>query len=347
MKINIKTRPAWPRKAAILIASISALLLAAWLLRPDNSQSALPQADVSPFALSSEPITPLPDSIPGLDPKKVALGNALFHETRLSHDNTIACATCHRLQQGGIDGRQYPIGIKGQVAETNVPTVFNSAFNFRQFWNGRAATLEDQAAEVILNPLEMGSSWVEVMAKLKQDAGYAASFSQIYDNGITPGNIVDAIATFERTLITPNARFDKYLKGDAQAITAYELAGYKLFKSYGCISCHQGRNIGGNFYEKLGVMRDYFTDGYNITEADQGRYAITKNPEDMHKFKVPSLRNVALTAPYFHNGTVKTLEQAVATMGKYQLGLSLPEEDVASITAFLRTLTGEYNGKPL
>ena len=347
MEMQIKTRPAWPLKAAILVAALCALLLAAWLLWPESSPPALPQAEVSPVALSSEPILPLPDSIPGLDPQKVALGNTLFHDTRLSHDNTIACATCHRLDQGGIDGRQYPIGIKGQVAETNVPTVFNSAFNFRQFWNGRAATLEDQAAEVIINPLEMGSSWVEVMAKLKQDAGYAASFSQIYNNGITPGNIVDAIATFERTLLTPNARFDKYLKGDDQAITAYELAGYKLFKSYGCISCHQGRNIGGNFYEKLGVMRDYFKERGAITAAGQGRYAITQNPDDMHKFKVPSLRNVALTAPYFHDGTIKTLEQAVIAMGEYQLGLSLPEEDVARIVAFLRTLTGEYNGQPL
>ena len=347
MRMQIKTRTAWALKAAILVVSICALLLVAWLLRPETRQPALHQAEVSSFALSSEPITPLPDSILGLDPKKVALGNALFHETRLSQNNTIACATCHRLEQGGVDGKQFPLGIKGEVTGTNAPTVFNSAFNFRQFWNGRAATLEDQATEVIANPLEMGSSWAEATAKLKLDAAYVARFSQIYNNGITPGNIVDAIATFERTLITPNARFDKYLKGDAQAITAYELAGYKLFKSYGCISCHQGKNIGGNFYEKLGVMRDYFTGSHNITEADQGRYAITKSPEDMHKFKVPSLRNVALTAPYFHNGSAQTLEQAVVTMGKYQLGLSLPDEDVARIVAFLRTLTGEYKGKPL
>ena len=343
----MKAIPALPRKIVITVASVTTALLLAWLLWPASRQLALAQPDLPPVSASYGPISPIPDVIPDLDLKKVALGKSLFNETRLSHDNTIACASCHNLARGGVDGMKYSIGIKGQLSGVNAPTVFNSVFNFRQFWNGRAKTLEEQAAGPIHNPLEMGSNWIEVIAKLKRDPIYVQVFSQSYKNGITSDNIADAIATFVRSLITPNSRFDKYLKGDAKALTPYELSGYALFTSYGCISCHQGMNIGGNLYEKLGIMRDYFAGRGDITEADQGRYALTRNPDDMHKFKVPSLRNVALTAPYFHDGTVQTLEQVVITMAAYQLGTSLPHEDVSRIVAFLRTLTGEYDGKPL
>ena len=336
-------------KIEILTLSLIAFLFLAWLLFPESRKLAPLEPDSPPSftSYSSGPITPLPDSIPNLDKKKLALGHKLFHEASLSHDNTIACASCHQLEHGGVDGAKFSIGIKGQLSGVNAPTVFNSAFNFRQFWNGRAETLEEQVGGPINNPLEMGSSWVEVIDKLKLDPAYVEAFSRIYKNGITAENVADAIATFMRSLITPNSRFDKYLKGDVKAISSYEIEGYALFTNYGCISCHQGRNVGGNMYEKLGIMRDYFAERGNVTEADKGRYAITKNPADMYKFKVPSLRNVALTAPYFHDGTAKTLEQAVITMGKYQLGVSLPDEDVSKIVAFLRTLTGEYNGKPL
>lgn len=323
------------------------MLPLAWLLWQESGWFASAQPDLPPVSASYGPISPIPDVIPDLDLKKVALGKSLFNETRLSHDNTIACASCHQLEHGGDDGVRFSIGIKGQLSGVNAPTVFNSVFNFRQFWNGRAKNLEEQAAGPIHNPLEMGSNWIEVIAKLKQDPIYVQVFSQSYKNGITSDNIADAIATFVRSLITPNSRFDKYLKGDAKALTPYELSGYALFASYGCISCHQGVNIGGNLYEKLGIMRDYFAERGNITEADQGRYALTRNPDDMHKFKVPSLRNIALTAPYFHDGTAQTLEQAVIVMAAYQLGASLPGEDVSRIVAFLRTLTGEYDGKPL
>lgn len=343
----MKAIPALPLKIVVSIVSVTAIFLLAWLLWPESRQIALPQPDLLPLSIASGPISPIPDVIPNLDPKKVALGSALFHETSLSHDNTIACASCHQLARGGMDGVQYSIGIRGQPSGINTPTVFNSGFNFRQFWNGRAKTLEEQAAGPIHNPLEMGSNWTEVIPKLKQDPAYVTAFSQSYKNGITSVNIADALATFVRSLITPNSRFDKYLKGDAKAITPYELSGYVLFTSYGCISCHQGMNIGGNMYEKLGIMRDYFTDRGNITEADLGRYVLTKDPADMNEFKVPSLRNIALTAPYLHDGTAQTLEDVVVIMGRYQLGIPLPNEDVSRIVAFLLTLTGEYNGKPL
>lgn len=321
-----------------------------WLLWPRNRQPVSDTPDLSPStpALSgSMPISPIPDAIPNLDVNKVALGKALFHDVRLSHDNTIACSSCHRLERGGVDGKKNAAGIGGQLSGINTPTVYNSVFNFRQFWNGRAETLEEQAAGPVHNPLEMGSSWAEVITKLKEHPTYPTAFSKIYRDGITSENIANAIATFVRSLITPNSRFDKYLKGDATAITPFELSGYARFTSYGCISCHQGVNIGGNLYEKLGIMRDYFTERGNITEADKGRFNLTGDPDDLYMFKVPSLRNVALTAPYLHDGTAQSLEQVIIIMGRYQLGVSLPGDDVARIAAFLRTLTGEYNGKPL
>lgn len=308
-----------------------------------------PQSSPAPVAVipgpNAEPITPLPESVP-LDARKVALGDRLFHDPRLSRDDSVACASCHALDKGGVDGRQRSIGIGGQTVAVNAPTVFNSGFNFKQFWDGRAESLEDQIDGPLNHPKEMGSSWPEVIGKLKNDAAYVSAFANIYPDGIQEKNIKDAIATFERALVTPNSRFDQYLKGDRNAMTADELKGYRLFKSYGCIACHQGVNIGANMFERLGVMGDYFKDRGEIAQADLGRFNVTKNEEDKHMFKVPSLRNVALTAPYFHDGSAATLEQAVTIMGKYQLGVAIPLSDVALIVAFLKTLTGEYAGKP-
>ena len=299
------------------------------------------------FSGSGEPITPIPLAPPDLDQRKVVLGRKLFNELKLSHDNTIACASCHQLNRGGVDSRKYSLGIYGQLGSINAPTVYNSGYNFRQFWNGRAATLEQQIDGPVNNPVEMGSSWTEVISKLKKDPSYSIKFSSIYSDGITAENIENAIATFERSLITPNSRFDKFLRGDSKAITSKEFFGYQLFKSYGCISCHQGINIGGNLYEKLGIMLPYFKENGHLVVADMGRYVITKNIEDMHVFKVPGLRNIALTGPYLHDGSAPTLEDVVKIMGKYQLGLDLTNEDISEIVAFLRTLTGEYDGKPL
>jgi cytochrome c peroxidase len=297
-------------------------------------------------AQSDEPIRPIASET-NLDPRKVALGDKMFHDKRLSKDNTMSCAGCHNLATGGVDGLPSSIGVGGARGPINAPTVFNSSLNFRQFWDGRAASLEEQAAGPVHNPKEMASNWAEVLGKLSQDAALVGQFKAVYPDGLQSKNIQDAIAVFERSLTTPNARFDKYLKGDKTALSADELRGYQLFKAYGCVACHQGVNMGGNMFQTFGVMGDYFKKRGDITDADFGRYNVTKNEHDKHVFKVPSLRNIALTAPYFHDGSAKTLSDAVDVMFKYQLGRPASTQDKELIVKFLHTLTGEYNGKPL
>lgn len=293
-----------------------------------------------------EPIQPIPIHS-SLNKKRVALGDKLFHDPQLSHNNTISCASCHSLSTGGVDRLVRSIGINGAEGSVNAPTVFNSGFNFKQNWDGRSETLEDQIESTLKNPISMGSDWPEVISKLKDNPEYVKAFNQSYSDGMRSANIKDAIATFERSLSTPNSRFDKFLRGDSQAITAGEKEGYRLFKTYGCVSCHQGVNVGGNLFQKFGIMRDYFGDRGNETKADRGRFNITGNPEDLHVFKVPGLRNIALTPPYFHDSSTKTLEEAIAIMAKYQLGIDLSAEEINLIEQFLSALTGEYQGKPL
>jgi cytochrome c peroxidase len=297
-------------------------------------------------AESNEPIQPIA-VIPNLDPRKVSLGQKLFGDPRLSHDNQISCATCHILESGGADGKARSIGIHGAVGIINAPTVLNSGLNFRQFWDGRAATLEAQVEVPLLSGIEMGSSWSEVLAKLRRSEEYARDFQRIYSDGVQRDHVKDAIAEFERSLTTPNSRFDRYLRHDTSALTSREQAGYQLFKSLGCASCHQGMDMGGNMYQRMAVTPPYFGDKAPLTLVDRGRFNITGDPQDMYMFKVPSLRNVALTAPYFHDGSAATLGDAVRTIGKYQLRRPLSEQQVDLIVAFLKTLTGELNGKPL
>lgn len=289
------------------------------------------------------PVSPLSSEMSDIDPRKVRLGEEMFHDPRLSADDTISCASCHDLATGGGDGLVKPIGIGGAQGVVNTPTVFNSAYNFTQFWDGRAENLEEQASGPVHNPIEMGSNWNEVVAKLKHDEHINTAFNAIYSDGITGDNIVDAIATFERTLVTINAPFDKYLKGDKSAISAQAARGYELFQSYGCAACHQGVNVGGNMYQTMGAMGDYFGDRGDVKQSDMGRYQVTGREEDRHVFKVPSLRVVTYTAPYFHDGSAKTLEDAVRNMAKYQLGREdMPETDLDAIVAFLKSLAGEY-----
>lgn len=287
---------------------------------------------------------PLP-AAPDLSAEKVALGKRLFFEKRLSHDDTIACSSCHDFARGGADRLPVSIGIQGKSGQINAPTVFNASLNFVQFWDGRASSLEEQAAGPVLNPLEMGSNWQEVIPKLMADEQYRVAFTNLYSEGISGKAVMDAIASYERTLLTPS-RFDKYLNGDTSMLNETERAGYQAFMNYGCASCHQGANIGGNMYSRFGVMEDYFKDR-NITEADLGRYNVTHREEDRYVFKVPSLRNVALTPPYFHNGQEQSLEKAIKIMGRFQLGRELPEHDIVAIAAFLCTLTGEWEGRLL
>lgn len=288
----------------------------------------------------------LPQTLP-LNTDKVALGKLLFHDPRLSKDDTISCASCHKLGSGGVDNLARSVGVAGGIGGINAPTVFNSGLNFVQFWDGRAATLEDQVDGPVNHPLEMASSWAQITIKLTADPNYPRLFSALYKDGITAATIKDALATFERSLITPNARFDKFLNGDANALTTQEQQGYALFKSYGCASCHQGQNLGGNMFEKMGLMGDYFAERGNKTDGDKGRFNITGKEQNLHEFRVPPLRNVALTAPYFHDGHAQTLEEAISIMAKYQLGRPMPATDLSAIAAFLHSLTGEYQGQPL
>ncbi|WP_308772663.1 cytochrome-c peroxidase [uncultured Bacteroides sp.] len=297
---------------------------------------------------TNETIRPVQDSVP-VDMRKVILGNLLFHDVRLSADNTVSCSSCHGLNTGGVDNKSFSEGVGGQLGGVNAPTVYNALYNFVQFWDGRAVTLADQAAGPPLNPVEMAcKSFDEICDKLKADAAFSKAFTEVYPDGINEANITNAIQEFERTLLTPNSRFDKYLKGDMAALTAEELAGYDLFKKYNCATCHVGENMGGQSYELMGIKQDYFADrGTELTVEDNGRFKETKNERDRHRFKVPGLRNVALTAPYFHDATQATLEDAVIAMGKYEVGVDLSQQEVKQIVAFLQTLTGEYQGKLL
>lgn len=291
--------------------------------------------------LSMEPIKPIPLSIE-LDQDRVALGKQLFHEKRMSGDNSVSCASCHNLAKAGTDLARVSEGVDGQLGDVNSPTVFNVAYNFRQFWDGRAATLEEQIDGPLENPKEMGTTWPEVIKKLSADQNYSRTFKEIYSDGITAKNIKNAIATFERSLITPNSRFDRYLRGEENAINAEEKKGYDLFKAYGCIACHQGANVGGNMFQIFGVLNNYFEKRGNPTEADLGRYNVTGNELDKHVFKVPSLRMAAVTPPYFHDGSAETLRDAVDVMFEFQLGREAPDEDKDAIVKFLHTLVGNY-----
>lgn len=297
---------------------------------------------------ANEPVRPIHDSIP-VDIRKVILGDMLFHDTRLSADNTVSCATCHSLNTAGVDNKQFSVGIKEQVGGVNAPTVFNAHYNFVQFWDGRAATLAAQAGGPPLNPIEMGhKSFDDICKVLSEDKAFEKVFMEVYPEGFTEATITDAIQEFERTLITPNSRFDKYLKGDKNILTAEEINGYDLFKKYNCATCHVGENLGGQSYELMGMRADYFGDrGTEITFEDHGRNKETKTERDMHRFKVPGLRNIELTGPYYHDGTKKTLEEAVIDMAKYEVGVNLTESETADIVKFLKTLTGEYKGKTL
>ncbi|TYA51424.1 c-type cytochrome [Aggregatibacter actinomycetemcomitans] len=291
-------------------------------------------------------VQPIPDEIM-TDAAKVALGHKLFMDGRLSGDGTIQCHTCHQLDKGGVDRLDTSTGIDGKKGGINAPTVFNAAFNFAQFWDGRAVDLADQAGGPPLNPVEMGShSWEEIVARFEQDEDFKQAFLQVYPQ-ISKETLTNAIGEYEKTLITPNSDFDRYLKGE-NTLTAQQLKGYELFKQYKCDTCHTGVNMGGQSYEYMGIYGDYFKDrGTPLTDADQGRFAQTQDPYDMHRFKVPSLHNIALTAPYMHDASAKDLKEAVRIMLKYQSNAKPRQQDIDDITSFLESLTGEFEGKKL
>lgn len=279
-------------------------------------------------------LVPIPTNVK-VDDKKVALGEKLFFDKILSKDKTLSCASCHNLQHNGADTTQYTEGIEGKFGFFNVPTVYNAVYNFRQFWDGRAKNLKEQALNPITNPFEMGNSLPVVLYELKENSDYPRLFKAIYKDGITENNLADVLAEYEKTLITPNSRFDQYLRGELNTLSIKELEGYRLFKTKGCISCHNGVNIGGNLYNKFGIFKD-------AKSRELGRYNSTHKEQDKYVFKVPSLRNIALTAPYMHDGRAETLEDAVNIMSKYQLGRPMQKDELESIVLFLETLTGEF-----
>jgi cytochrome c peroxidase len=276
---------------------------------------------------------------------KVELGQMLYHDPRLSSTGTVSCASCHNTMLGGEDNRPNSMGVNGQTGGRSAPTVWNAAFSKVQFWDGRAASLEDQAAGPVTNPIEMGmKSWDDVVARLKSIEGYQQAFEQAFGkDSISKDNATKAIAAYERTLITPNSPYDKYVDGDKAALTEQQVRGLEKVAELGCTSCHSGPafNGGGTFQRFPVNTNGYFEAQYHF-KKDKGLAEVTKNEADAHLWKVPTLRNVALTAPYFHNGSVKTLDKAVTLMGKLQLGKDLSKEEVADIVAFLNALTGEF-----
>jgi cytochrome c peroxidase len=272
-----------------------------------------------------EPITPIPE-LGAADPLKVKLGERLFGDPRLSHDNSRSCSSCHDLRFNGASRNSQDPGFDGVSPQLNTLTVFNAALNFRFGWEGKFHTLESQTAALLESQHIMGSGVSEVVHKLEGDRAIREAFLAAYGEAPNSSNIIDALAMFERSLLTPGSRFDRWLAGDRSALSPGEIEGYRLFKSLGCVSCHQGVNVGGNLYERHGIFK---------------RLASEK-PEIL---RVPSLRNVATTAPYFHDGSAPTLEDAVRKMGAAQLNTDLTDQQVSAIVAYLKTLTGNFRGK--
>lgn len=287
-------------------------------------------------AQQQEPIQPIEPAVI-TEPAKVELGKKLFFDPRLSKSGAISCNSCHNLSMGGSDNLKASIGHNWQQGGINSPTVLNSSLNIAQFWDGRAKDLREQAGGPIANPAEMASSHELAIQVLSSIPGYRAEFKQAFGtDAITIDEVTQALAAFEETLVTPNARFDQWLRGDAKALTVQELAGYNLFKNSGCVACHNGPAAGGNSFQKMGLVTPYQT-----ANPAEGRAAVTGQDADRFMFKVPTLRNVALTYPYFHDGEAATLAEAVDVMGRLQLGRTFSPEENGQIVAFLKTLTGE------
>ncbi len=322
-------------KAWLFLGGIVFCIFAA--ARDDQASPTASAAEIHSIDPSFQPLPPPPDTHAG----KVALGKKLFFEKRISGNGQVSCASCHDLAMGGAGAGAFSMGVDGKDNQVNAPTVFNAALNFRQFWDGRAATLADQIDGPLNDPNEMASSWSDAVQTLNADPVYAKEFFSVFGAPASRENISQAIVEFEKTLLTPNAPFDRFLRGDVNALTTSQKRGYEKFRSYGCVACHQGVNVGGNMFQAFGVMGDYFKDRGGVFKSDLGVFKHSNNPADRHVFRVPSLRNVEKTAPYFHDGQTKTLEDAVNVMGKYQLGRKLSKEEAADIANFLRSLTGE------
>lgn len=291
-----------------------------------------------------KPIPTTPPVLPGNPalPARVELGAMLYFDPRLSASHAISCSSCHNVGLGGVDAQETSIGHRWQRGDRNAPTVFNAVFNTAQFWDGRAKDLEQQAGGPLVNPIEMASPAEHVVEQLAGIPGYVAAFKSAFPGEaqpVTQGNVEKAIAVFEATLITPNAPFDRYLKGDASALSDTQRQGLQLFMDKGCATCHNGINLGGGRYAPFGVIENPGAE--LLPPNDKGRFTVTRSVSDEYVFKVPTLRNIALTAPYFHTGRSWDLRQAVAVMGVTQLGTQLTADETQKVAIFLESLTGE------
>lgn len=304
------------------------------------------------FALSPLPLSP---EIPKDNPQslaKIELGKKLFFDPRLSADGTISCNSCHNVMAGGDDDRANSVGIRGQHGGRSAPTVWNSAFNTVQFWDGRRNTLEDQAKGPLTNPIEMGMKDHDaVMERIKSYDEYVADFTRVFgkNNPMTIDNYAKAVASFERTLITPNSAFDKYMRGNKKALSSLQIKGMKMVEEIGCTACHAGANfngegfkVGEGNFQKFPMFPNKEIEAKYAFGKDLGRFEKTKVDDDKNTWRVPTWRNIAVTAPYFHNGAVKTLDEAVLVMAKLQLDKDLKKDEVEAIVAFLKSLTGEF-----
>ncbi len=291
---------------------------------------------VAGVAMAEEPISPIAP-VKEINLAQVELGKKLYFDPRLSKSGFISCNSCHNLSMGGTDNLKTSIGHNWQQGPINAPTVLNSSMNVAQFWDGRAADLKEQAGGPIANPGEMASTHTLAIDVIKSIPQYVVEFKQVFgDSEINIDRVTQAIAEFEKTLVTPNSRFDQWLLGDKDAITATELEGYQLFKMSGCVACHNGPAVGGTSFQKMGVVEPY-----QAKSSAEGLAAVTGKDADRFKFKVPTLRNVEMTYPYFHDGEAETLTEAVDIMGRLQLGKKFTDEENAKIVAFLKTLTGD------
>lgn len=291
-----------------------------------------------------EPITPVPQHT-DLDERKVALGKGLFSDSRLSGGNGVSCTSCHLPQYGFTDNARISHGLPEAPGLTNTPTVFNIGLNALFNWSGQTKTLEEQANRVVEQKNTMGAKWPEVVDALKNDSVLTKAFSAIYDDGIKRENVIDALVEYEKSLNTPDAPFDQYLRGNTAAISEQAKSGYRLFKDYGCISCHQGVNVGGNMLQVFGIFGT--PDAATLGSATPGSAKDTGISTQDPVFRVPSLRNVAATAPYFHDGSARKLEDAINVMAMNQLGRDLEQDEVDKLKAFLTSLTGKYQGVPV
>ena len=317
-----------------------ALLAALALTVGVSAQDSLMTAAQARF----RPIPTTPPGLPGnpATPAKVELGTMLYFDPRLSASHAISCSSCHNVGLGGVDAQETSIGHQWQRGGRNAPTVLNAVFNTAQFWDGRARDLEQQAGGPLVNPVEMASPPEHITEQLAGIPGYVAAFKAAFPGEAQPvtlPNAEKAIAVFEATLITPNAPFDKYLKGDASALTSTQKQGLQLFIDKGCATCHNGMNVGGGMYAPFGVVENPGAE--LLPPGDKGRFTVTKSVSDEYVFKVPTLRNIALTAPYFHTGRAWDLRQATAVMGVSQLGVQLTADDTEKVAVFLESLTGD------